>query len=222
MIGVYSITNTNTGMLYIGSSVNVNARISRHKCMLKKGNHHCLHLQRAWDKYTEKSFSFDIVEVVDTEDKCRELEELILSEVFDKLYNIKSTALGCASGELNPMKRPEVAKKVSDARLGIKFTDEHKKNMSKARLGVPSGRLGMSFPDEWKRKLSEAKIGKPSNRKDKLASDITRENISKARTGLKIGNYAVVTCPYCGKEGAGGAMKQWHFNNCKHKEKELL
>jgi hypothetical protein len=26
----------------------------------------------------------------------------------------------------------------------------------------------------------------------------------------------VVTCPNCGKQGAGGAMQQWHFANCRH------
>jgi hypothetical protein len=26
----------------------------------------------------------------------------------------------------------------------------------------------------------------------------------------------VVICPNCGKQGAGGAMRQWHFANCRH------
>ena len=25
-------------------------------------------------------------------------------------------------------------------------------------------------------------------------------------------------CPHCNKEGGGNAMKQWHFDNCKHKK----
>ena len=27
-------------------------------------------------------------------------------------------------------------------------------------------------------------------------------------------------CPHCGKEGRGGSMKRWHFNNCKQKQKD--
>jgi hypothetical protein len=27
----------------------------------------------------------------------------------------------------------------------------------------------------------------------------------------------IVKCPYCGKEGGGGSMKRWHFDNCKLK-----
>jgi hypothetical protein len=30
-----------------------------------------------------------------------------------------------------------------------------------------------------------------------------------------------VTCVHCGKEGNGPVMKRFHFNNCKHKNKEL-
>ena len=29
----------------------------------------------------------------------------------------------------------------------------------------------------------------------------------------------IVKCPYCPKEGPGPQMKQWHFDNCKFKEK---
>lgn len=27
-------------------------------------------------------------------------------------------------------------------------------------------------------------------------------------------------CPYCGKEGSGGNMTRYHFNNCKLKDTE--
>jgi hypothetical protein len=35
---------------------------------------------------------------------------------------------------------------------------------------------------------------------------------SLSMTGKRKKQY---TCPHCGKEGGGGIMKQWHFNNCK-------
>jgi hypothetical protein len=28
----------------------------------------------------------------------------------------------------------------------------------------------------------------------------------------------ILICPHCGKEGRGGAMTQWHFDNCKEKD----
>ena len=29
----------------------------------------------------------------------------------------------------------------------------------------------------------------------------------------------LLICPHCGKQGRGGCMKQWHFDNCKYKQK---
>jgi hypothetical protein len=43
------------------------------------------------------------------------------------------------SGENNPMKRPEVRKKISDAMKGRKLTEAHKKKLSLAKIGLYSG-----------------------------------------------------------------------------------
>lgn len=40
------------------------------------------------------------------------------------------------------------------------------------------------------------------------------ENTRKIR---KLGPQKIIDCPYCNKKGGISAMKQWHFNNCKHK-----
>ena len=47
MIGIYSITNKLNNKRYIGQSI---ARIKRHFRELRRGVHHCHHLQRAFDK----------------------------------------------------------------------------------------------------------------------------------------------------------------------------
>ena len=43
--------------------------------------------------------------------------------------------------------------------------------------------------------------------------------ISKGRKGKGTGKHRETTCPHCGKEGGDRAMKRYHFDNCKHKEK---
>ena len=53
MIGIYSITNKLNNKRYIGQSI---ARIKRHFRELRRGVHHCHHLQRAFDKYGEDNF----------------------------------------------------------------------------------------------------------------------------------------------------------------------
>lgn len=65
IIGIYSITNCKNGKLYIGSSNNIYRRWREHKNMLHNNKHHSEHLQRAWNKYGEETFLFEIIEECD-------------------------------------------------------------------------------------------------------------------------------------------------------------
>ena len=60
--GIYSITNTATGKLYIGQATNLHARRLSHLGRLRRHEHRCRHLQSAFDKYGEHVFRFDILE----------------------------------------------------------------------------------------------------------------------------------------------------------------
>ena len=59
--GIYEILNTINGKRYIGSAVNFNERWMNHKKMLKKGIHHSIHLQRAWNNHGGGSFEFSVL-----------------------------------------------------------------------------------------------------------------------------------------------------------------
>ena len=61
--GVYIITNTNNFKVYIGSSHDIRYRWSRHKRDVNDNVHHSLALQRAWDKYGEDTFDFNVIEL---------------------------------------------------------------------------------------------------------------------------------------------------------------
>ena len=59
--GIYRIVNRRNGKFYIGSSKNLKKRRATHFRDLKKGVHHSEHLQRAWNKETDKSvFDFQV------------------------------------------------------------------------------------------------------------------------------------------------------------------
>lgn len=58
--GIYSIINKINDKTYIGSSCDINRRWRHHRQNLHKGVHHCIHLQRAWNKYGESHFVFNI------------------------------------------------------------------------------------------------------------------------------------------------------------------
>ena len=80
--GIYKIENLNNSKVYIGQSTNVERRIREDKICLRDGYHYNDHLQSDWDKYTEKSFSFELIKTA---------PKLFLDS-FEKIYinNYKS------------------------------------------------------------------------------------------------------------------------------------
>lgn len=91
MIGIYKITNTITGKIYIGSSINVDYRIKQHfKCL--RGNYHRnIHLQLSFNKYNESSFVWDLICECDKNELLKKETEYILKyKSFDRKigYNI--------------------------------------------------------------------------------------------------------------------------------------
>jgi len=78
--------------------------------------------------------------------------------------------------------------KISAARKGIKFTEEHKKNLSNSLKGRKSPRKGCKMSKESKLKLSLSNKGKPSPRKGVILSNEIKQKISKNRTGKAIGH----------------------------------
>ena len=74
MVGIYKITNTENGKIYIGQSVDIGHRKACHEYDLKNGRHHNCHLQRAYNQ-NPSVFRFEII------CKCKE-EELNDLEIF--------------------------------------------------------------------------------------------------------------------------------------------
>lgn len=60
--GVYKITNLVNGKIYVGSSKDIESRWKQHRDKLNKGTHDNPHLQRAWGKYGEDNFKFEVIE----------------------------------------------------------------------------------------------------------------------------------------------------------------
>jgi len=134
--GIYKIENLINGKVYIGSAKLFKNRWRRHRQQLIKQTHGNRHLQRAWNKYGEENFKFDIVET------CS-LDILIDREQFyiDSLdacqfgYNLSPTA---------------------GSNLGMKWAAESRKKLSIAQTGKKRG----PHSEEHKRKLSISGTGK--------------------------------------------------------------
>lgn len=105
-----------------------------------------------------------------------------------------------------------------DGTLGLKM-----KNSSKLKMSI--SRTGKICLNETKIKLKNANTDRKLSEKTKQQislstkgikkiSEKQKEKISKALLGKKK-NMKIFKCPFCGKEGKGGNMSRYHFNNCK-------
>lgn len=116
--GVYEILNTITKERYVGSASRIGksnslsgfyVRFEKHKSLLKSNKHYNIHLQRAYNKYGENNFNFNVLSICPPE-YCIKLEQWFLDNLKPE-YNIR---------------------KIADSNKGIKFTAEHKEKLSKS------------------------------------------------------------------------------------------
>jgi group I intron endonuclease len=132
--GVYRIVCAVSGAVYIGSSVNMPKRFSIHIFHLKRGTHPNLRLQRAWLKYGEGAFRFDVLELV-SPDKTSLLraEQCHLDAAFatEDCMNVLPTA----GSALGVKRSPEHRAAISAANKGRKMNEEQKARLSKAKKG---------------------------------------------------------------------------------------
>lgn len=68
MIGVYIIRNINNGKAYVGSSIDIERRLSTHLRQLRNGTHYNIKLQRAFLKAGEAAFTFMHLEEAASDD----------------------------------------------------------------------------------------------------------------------------------------------------------
>ncbi|MBN2527703.1 MAG: metalloregulator ArsR/SmtB family transcription factor [Deltaproteobacteria bacterium] len=82
--GIFRITNTENGKVFLGSSLNLHGPLNKHRFTLSIGSHINKELQKDWKQYGEKAFVFEIVETVqpsdapdfNVEDELELLEEI--------------------------------------------------------------------------------------------------------------------------------------------------
>lgn len=84
-MGVYRIKSTQNDIAYIGISIDLIARINRHKAELKFGTHQNRELQAAWNLAGETAFTFEVLDLLEHQEdaKINPAEELpVLLEMW--------------------------------------------------------------------------------------------------------------------------------------------
>lgn len=129
--GVYQILNTVNGKSYVGSTADsFGSRWSKHRHQLRLNKHHSIVLQRAYNKYSEKSFKYTILQYSLPKDCIRKEQWFI--DVIKPEYNISQIA-GSLLGVI-PTK--QTRDKISKSLTGFKQSRESIDKSAKSRTGL--------------------------------------------------------------------------------------
>lgn len=157
--GIYMIMNNKTGQKYIGQAFDIEQRWYRH---IHNPNLQHSRIDRALNKYGDDIFSLHIVDETE-KDKLNEREEFWVEKYNTfknkKHYNLTKGGDRGPSlyGDRNPMKRPEVALKISKIKTGKKLSQETKEKISRAKKGKSIWK-NKKHPMKGKRHANESKI----------------------------------------------------------------
>jgi group I intron endonuclease len=202
--GIYAIRNIINDKKYIGSAKNFNLRFQAHLRELRRNKHHSIKLQRAWNKYGENSFVFEVIQEVASLSDLLAVEQLHIDahkSATNKGYN----ACPNAGSKLGTKLRQESKDKIGNANRGYKHTEENKKRMSllatgrklsdAAREKVRKAVTGRKHTPESIEKMRVVQSGKKLSEAQKaillacrLGSKLTNEHKEKLRvssTGRK-------------------------------------
>lgn len=145
---IYTISNSVNGRKYIGQTFDLGGRWNRHLLSLRNKNHHNIFLQRAWNKYGEDAFIWDMVYDSDSRDEINKLEEdLILENVGG--YNIRP------GGSNSPM--AESTKKLMSKLAKERPPKTYEDKVKASKVKRPEGYPIMLSPDNKEYKIEVLK-----------------------------------------------------------------
>ena len=200
---IYKIRNVVNGKFYVGSAKDTRVRFRQHRKLLRKGTHHCKHLQAAWSKYGEDVFKFEVVERLSSWEELEPAEDRWLLEHVGQPYCYNSGRSARApwrgaSGAGTPfyghkhtseaLSALSAATKeqwrTADPRTGKQHSEEVKKKMSaRVQQAIAEGRAGKFIPsEETRRKMSESLKGN-QNAKGHVRSEEHRRKLAESARG---------------------------------------
>lgn len=161
--GIYRITCTSTGKIYVGSAIHLASRWRHHLYVLERNMHHNPKLQRAFNKYGRQNFIFEVLELVPIP------EMLTIREQYWIEY-------------LNPFEKNgfNILHDANSA-LGLKHSPESRAKRSKRQQGKQPW-LGKTHTPETREKMRLAALKR--HQQSPLSKE-SREKLSATKTGYK-------------------------------------
>jgi len=181
--GIYLLTNTINGKVYVGQSTNIEERWSGYKSSGPPPRQRKLY--NAFRKYGADAFRFEVLEVCPCDVGALNEAEVRLGLLFRAVEDGYTCRLG---GRGWAVVGDEARRKISEAHKGKKHSEETKRKISEAQKGkkmsddarrkMSEAQRGRKLSDEHRRKMSERQKGKKH-------SGETRRRISESNKGKK-------------------------------------
>lgn len=124
--GAYTITHSETGQAYVGSSGDLYQRKNQHEHMLRAGKHDCKQLQDLFNQSPSVEFDFSLAE---DREAALDLEQKIVSTYVDSGV-LLNTAIDVRSTGKGLTRSPEAIEKNRQAHLGKALTEDHRRKIS--------------------------------------------------------------------------------------------
>lgn len=172
--GIYKIQNILNGKVYIGSSVHIMSRWSRHRSDLEKNRSTSIKLQLSYNKNGKDNFKFSIIEECSIDDLI--IREQFYIDIFNSYENGYNSAPK-AGNTLGYSPTKETRDKISQAMKGNKNPFYGKKHSEETKELLRIINTGKKLSEEHKKKIGDSQRGvsvKPFTEEHKL-------NISKSR-----------------------------------------
>ena len=175
--GIYKITHTATGRIYVGSAIIFSRRWYDHRRTLRRGTHKNPHLQRAWLKYGEQAFAFDVLELV-ADPQALVGREQVWLDVLRPDFNLCPTAGNC----FGRPRSPETRAKISRSQRGHLVSLEARTKIGDSSRGRVHGletraKVAASAQSRWDDPQYRARLVA------KMRSSETREKMRVAHLG---------------------------------------
>lgn len=174
------IHQTPSGKNYVGQTCTSITRRWRKNGIGYKGSPA---IQNAIAKYGWDNMSHEVIFTVETQEESNRAEELLVNVLRS---NKKGYGYNCRQGGGNKGKHStESIKKMSESKKGVKFSEEHKRNISISKSGENSPCYGKPKSDAVKKKIGMAN-GKVVQQFDD-DGNLIAEYYSAAEASRKIG-----------------------------------
>jgi len=172
---VYAIENVVNGRRYIGSTINYKSRWHTHRSTLRRGKHHSFILQKAWNKYGEKAFTFKLLLVCDKAQRIEYENRLMPLQAYNVMQTAKESLVRGGWNHSDEFKQ-----KMSLLHKGKVLTVEHRLKLSEQRKGrtenaafkekASARQTGVSPSKDTRRKLSLAATASRAHEMEKTSS----------------------------------------------------